>query len=236
MPYSDNGWPVLDNSATHRRVTLQIGGVSFSVLKEAQAEFRALLTMLNKLERFSLYGYDGGFYRRPIAGSNVWSTHASGTGVDVNAARHVQGVRNSGWSLKQRLYIYAWLKVGVGRCFKWGNDFQRTPDPMHFQLRDPDTFKRYRFSPIKAAAKDEAVARVQAVIGVKADGILGPTTQAQFVQIRRACQVNRLAHPKRIAAVQRAVGVGVRKSPIWGKLTDAALGKLGFDVSHANTP
>lgn len=91
---------------------------------------------------------DWGFAVRPIRGQDVeynadgeainLSNHASGTAGDVNAPKHPLGVRNTFTDAQERR-IRAKLK-DYGGCIRWGGDYVRRADEMHFEIvRDEAT-------------------------------------------------------------------------------------------------
>lgn len=140
MPKTRNGFPVVPPAARNKElVTITVGGVKFLVLKDAQRPFKRLLVFLNAVELFSKEGWDGGYAYRPVRGSTtVWSEHSSGTAIDVNASRHPRGVKNAGWTPSQIRVIEWYLKYSpTGQLFTWGNNFKTTPDPMHFEIKNP---------------------------------------------------------------------------------------------------
>lgn len=80
---------------------------------------------------------DHGYGLRKIAGTDVWSNHASGTAVDVNALRHWVGNFNT--------FTKAWkvtkMKLKLALTFEgritWGGTW-RNPDEMHFEINTFD--------------------------------------------------------------------------------------------------
>jgi hypothetical protein len=78
-----------------------------------------------------------GFQPRTIAGSQSLSNHASGTAVDLNAARHPMG-RAGTFTAAQQGRIRALLETH-GNRIRWGGDFKGRPDDMHFEIADATT-------------------------------------------------------------------------------------------------
>lgn len=98
-----------------------------------------LITELNKIERASEAGWDGTYNYRPVReNAGVWSEHSAGVGYDHNASQHPRGgSQYVGWSPEQVRAIRAFLATPKGKAFKWGADFTKTKDAMHFELRNP---------------------------------------------------------------------------------------------------
>lgn len=82
---------------------------------------------------------DWTYAERNVRGSNsVVSNHASGTAIDLNATKHPLGKRGT-FTPGQARRIREQLKVYCG-CIRWGGDFQRRADEMHFEINaSPDT-------------------------------------------------------------------------------------------------
>lgn len=77
---------------------------------------------------------DWGYACRYIRGStNNVSLHAAGIAIDLNATRHPLGARGT-FNARQRATIAQLCrKYGV----RWGGDFTRRPDEMHFEVALP---------------------------------------------------------------------------------------------------
>lgn len=77
---------------------------------------------------------DWGYDYRPVRGSTtVWSNHA-GWAADVNATRHPLGTEPlktfTPAQIKAIRNRLRWMR-GV---IRWGGDYERRPDPMHFEI------------------------------------------------------------------------------------------------------
>ena len=142
MAHSENGFTVVESDSP-RLVTVKVGLSTFRIKRFGAKAFGWLLVELNKIESVDEKGWDGGFAHRPIAGSSVWSNHASGTAIDWNASQHPRGgTQYQGWRDDQVKAIRQLLATPQGKCFKWGADFQHTKDSMHFELVDKADYHR----------------------------------------------------------------------------------------------
>lgn len=236
MSTSQNGFPVIESSGSGELTTIYVGGSSFRVLKRASVYFHTLLLALNAIEPFKIYGYDGGYALRPIRGqTSGYSNHASGTAVDVNAARHPRGSsRYAGWRLAARVKVLLLLKSGTNRMFRWGALYHEQPyDSMHFEILSEASMAKYgaKQKPAAVTALNAHMAtmrRVQTALGVTADGMNGPATTGALIDLRLKAMQHGAEYAPRTASVQKAVGLTPLKDPRWGPKTDAALRKLGF--------
>ena len=136
MPNSQNGWPI-DPARSARTVPgtniriVVADGPAGDVLMHVAARFDATVEDIDTATGGVLD--DWGYAHRPIAGSNVWSNHASGTAIDLNATRHVQGKRGS-FSSAQVAAIRVILSE-VDNVVRWGGDYTGSSvDEMHFEI------------------------------------------------------------------------------------------------------
>lgn len=110
-------------------------GVRLSLRREVAPLLLALArdfhTTVEPLDPKSCWGHA----HRRIAGTDVWSRHAPGIAIDLNASAHPMGRRGT-FSSGEVAAIRALLKRyrHTGRSlFRWGGDFDRADD-MHFEL------------------------------------------------------------------------------------------------------
>lgn len=75
---------------------------------------------------------DWGYAYRPVRGAEVWSNHAGGIAVDIDALKHPLGKRGT-WKRWQEVKIRAALKYVYKGTIGWGADYQRRADEMHFE-------------------------------------------------------------------------------------------------------
>lgn len=139
MPSSYNGWTASKDRAA-------IGVVRFEPIKgidypggikggDVEVVFTYLARQFHKrVERLDLPGQDDewGYYYRLNRNSNNLSCHSSGTACDFNATRHPNG-RAGTFTAKQVTQIRLIL-AELDQVVKWGGDFSRTKDEMHFEI------------------------------------------------------------------------------------------------------
>lgn len=131
MAYSQNGWSVdpLRSSRTVPGTSLRIvvrDGPAGDLLIEFLRRFHERVEPLDHGQLD-----DWGYAHRPIAGTTVFSNHASATAVDVNALQHVQG-RHGTFTGAQVREIRAIL-VEFDHTIAWGGDWSNV-DEMHFEI------------------------------------------------------------------------------------------------------
>ncbi|MEP6560523.1 MAG: M15 family metallopeptidase [Nakamurella sp.] len=87
---------------------------------------------VEKLDRSQCWGYD---YRPNVNNPSVWSNHASGTAIDLNAVKHPNGVAGT-FSTSQKAAVRKILAF-CGEVIYWGEDYRGTIDGMHFEIDVP---------------------------------------------------------------------------------------------------
>jgi D-alanyl-D-alanine carboxypeptidase len=126
------GWPVLQIEDT---VLVSVAGRSFRfrpgptavVLTDFVKRFDATV---ERIRRGDLD--DWSFARRTVAGTAaVWSEHAAGTALDLNALTHPRG-RSDSFTARRRRALNRLLDRYDG-VIGWGGAFAN-PDEMHFQI------------------------------------------------------------------------------------------------------
>lgn len=137
--YSANGWPVLTKEQTklwiipgaNRELPLRRGDCGFILVYWTD-------WFDKKIEKIDDGAWDDhGYGLRKIAGTDVWSNHASGTAVDVNALRHWVGIPNTflkAWKVTKMKFKLATTFEGL---ITWGGTW-RSPDEMHFEINTSD--------------------------------------------------------------------------------------------------
>lgn len=134
--HSANGWKILSQRDTRkwvvpdtdRHLILAPGAAGF-LLTHLALWFHETIELLDEGT-----WDDWGWAPRKIRGrTDVWSNHASGTAVDLNAVSHPMGVRNTyrddqAWRIRARLGVF------YDGAIAWGGDWKNTADEMHFEL------------------------------------------------------------------------------------------------------
>ncbi|MBI4941799.1 MAG: M15 family metallopeptidase [Actinobacteria bacterium] len=127
-----NGWPVLEAGGTR---TVEAAGRSL-MLRPGPAGLvlaafvRRFHSEVEPVDRGTLD--DWAYARRAVRGaSTVWSEHAAGTAVDLNATTHVRG--RSGTFSRAGERSVRRLLDDFDDVVGWGADFD-TPDEMHFEI------------------------------------------------------------------------------------------------------
>ena len=72
---------------------------------------------------------------RQISGSDEWSNHASGTGLDTNSAQHPYG--QQGTFTATELSNLEKLLEDYDGVIRWGGTFRTTKDEMHYEIDKP---------------------------------------------------------------------------------------------------
>ena len=145
MTRSQNGWQVLDHDTTGPAPRLRRWAIPGTgrhlILRDGSAGFvlvHLALWFHETIERLDLGVWDEwGWAPRPIRGSTTVSNHASGTAMDLNATRHPLGVPTaSTFTTAQARRIRHRLRWLYQRRIRWGGDYTRRPDAMHFELHE----------------------------------------------------------------------------------------------------
>lgn len=132
---SPNGWPVGDPATSIGVRTLAVAGTAVRLPVSDTAAGAVLLHVARRFHReveplgAGCWGYS---YRANVNSPGVWSNHASGTAIDLNAPRHPNGAAGTFTSDQVRA-IRSILEECRGTV-RWGGDYSRTKDEMHFEL------------------------------------------------------------------------------------------------------
>lgn len=137
---SYNGWPIGTPGSTIGVERYQIPGTAFVLPVRSGNVATVLMYVAGRFNREvepllsgQLFGYD---YRRNVNNPSVWSNHASGTAIDLNADLHPNTVTNS-FTAAKAAAIHRILTACNGVVY-WGGDYTRTVDAMHFEINvDP---------------------------------------------------------------------------------------------------
>jgi hypothetical protein len=132
MATSQNGWPVVGQSAVVDRAVLGVEFPNGWLKGDVDVVFTYLIGRLHREVEPIAKGGCWGWYVKPIEGSSTISNHASGTAIDYNAPNHPMGVRNT-YGAADRVRIRAILSDLAG-VVRWGGDYTGRPDDMHFEI------------------------------------------------------------------------------------------------------
>jgi hypothetical protein len=137
---SYNGWPIGTPGSVIGVAQHVIPGTTFSLPVRSGNVATVLMYVAGRFHREveplqsgQLFGYG---YRRNVNNPSVWSNHASGTAIDLNASLHPNTVKNS-FSAAEVAAVHRILTF-CGGVIAWGGDYTRTVDAMHFEINvDP---------------------------------------------------------------------------------------------------
>lgn len=130
---SQNGWSVITQSYVRqwtvggRAIPVRRGVAGFCLIHLAwwfDARVEPLVPSYD----------DWGWALRRIGGTDLWSNHASGTAIDLNADAHPQGKWNT-FSAADAEKIRERLARKYHGLIKWGGDFHAIPDEMHYEIQ-----------------------------------------------------------------------------------------------------
>jgi hypothetical protein len=150
--YSQNGYSACDSSVIAKytvpgsKVTVNIrkGDVSV-VLLDFAGWYNANIEALRQSDT-------GGYNCRDIEGSSTLSNHASGTAIDLRWNDHPRGKRNAGFNSTEISKINNKLKE-YGGVIRWGNNYNGTPDAMHFEINAGSAAVKKQADRIRAKGK-----------------------------------------------------------------------------------
>lgn len=115
--------------------------VSYTIVRDVKVSIRKgdVASVLLHFSRWydknieSLTASDtGGYNPRKIAGTDIWSNHASGTAVDLRWNKHPMG-KTGTFTQTQKDKIHNQLKFYEG-VIRWGEDYSGKIDGMHFEI------------------------------------------------------------------------------------------------------
>ena len=150
---SQNGWP---SSADRNAITVKnfvIDGANqhFAMATDAAPVLAAFAAEFNKTvvpinapgTVYDDWGYGCGDNRGIAA---MESNHASGTALDINSTKHIQGGTVSGYTLSQQITInHLCTKYGL----RWGFNYHTNKDPMHFEIVETPAQVKARIATMK---------------------------------------------------------------------------------------
>lgn len=151
--FSQNGWPSSTDRNAIKVKNFAINGANqhFAMATDAAPVLAAFAAEFNKSvvpinapgTVYDDWGYGCGDSRGIDA---MLSNHASGTAIDVNATKHIQGGVVSGYTPAQEKVIQALvLKYGL----RWGFNYHTNKDPMHFEIVETQAQVKARIAKMK---------------------------------------------------------------------------------------
>jgi hypothetical protein len=135
---SYNGWPVGTPASAIGVANYTVPGTSIVIPVKSGDVATVLMYVAGRfnvevepLRAGQCWGYD---YRKNVNNPSVWSNHASGTAIDLNAVLHPNGAPVSrGFDSRAVSAIRAILAF-CGEVIYWGGDYSGTVDAMHFEI------------------------------------------------------------------------------------------------------
>lgn len=205
MPTSQNGWPVVDQSAVVERV---IGGariVNGWLKGDVDVIFTDLAVWLDRDIEASITPGCWGHHVKKIEGSSSYSNHSSGTAFDYNAPNHPMGSRNT-YPAAKRDKIRARLKGRYAGVIRWGGDYTNRPDDMHFEIDDDRAAVKMVADKIRAEQKGS-------------DTVPNLTNEDADVIIRRMRNTREVLSDTNVGII--ATETANRILPVLGRIEDA---------------
>jgi hypothetical protein len=166
---SQNGWPASADRSVINVARFEVHGVSFPGgvrTGDAATVLGYVVDRFHEEVEPLVPGWCWGHYYREVTGGRALSNHASGTAVDVNAPDHGYGDRNTFLPWQQD--VIHDIIGAVGHTVRWGGDYSRTPDDMHFEINarpDVVALVAARIRAIAPPPKDDDMANMELVHG-----------------------------------------------------------------------
>lgn len=136
---SYNDWPIGYPASTIGVTNFTVPGTSV-VLPVRSGDVATVLMYVasrfngevEALRANQCWGYS---YRMNVNNPSVWSNHASGTAIDLNAVLHPNGA--SGTFTSSQVSSIRAILAFCGNVVYWGGDYRGTVDGMHFEIDVP---------------------------------------------------------------------------------------------------
>lgn len=133
---SYNGWPVNSSMSAIGIANFTVPGTSVVLPVKSGDVATVLMYVASRfngeveaLRSGQCWGYS---YRKNVNNPSVWSNHASGTAIDLNAVLHPNGAKGT-FTGSQVASIRSILSF-CGDVVYWGGDYRGTTDEMHFEI------------------------------------------------------------------------------------------------------
>lgn len=213
MAVSQNGWKANDRSLI---ASYAVGGGKIAIRKGDVATVLVYVAKRfhSEVEKL-VYPGNWGYAERPIRGSSTISNHASGTAIDLNAPRHPLG--KQGTFSKSQVRKIRKILNDCGGVVRWGGDYRNRKDEMHFEINagsarvrevarairpgkgkkpssTPKVPAGYRYvkygDTLRRGTYGDPVGEAQKMLGIKADKMFGPGTEAAVKRFQRAWKLS----------------------------------------------
>lgn len=131
MPTSNNGWPVIPSSTSADLTTIRAGGYTLTVRAGTPAAIFSSFIPKYIAQVEALTSQPWGYsYRMNVNNTSLWSCHASGTAIDLNAPKHPNGLPASATFNSAQLAAARKLASEYAGQLRW----LETTDPMHWEI------------------------------------------------------------------------------------------------------
>jgi D-alanyl-D-alanine carboxypeptidase len=87
---------------------------------------------LEEVKKARMHLFAGCFNFRLVGGSSRLSTHAFGAGIDIDSEKNPRGKKHDPNPAKKMMPLEV-VKIFKEEGWRWGGDFKKIPDAMHFQ-------------------------------------------------------------------------------------------------------
>lgn len=149
-------------------------------------------------------GWCWGFDPKPIEGTHVWSNHAWGGALDLNAPAHPMGKANTFTPAKRAAIDKLLTKYSFQgkRLLRSGKDYKGRKDDMHIEINVERDFalaavkamsSAVTFAPgsrkLSKGMKGADVKFMQGKVGAQPDGDFGPETEGKVVKFQVAKKI-----------------------------------------------
>ena len=130
MPTTQQGWTVRLDAVSMTPLEHITGRV---LSGDVHTIFDFLCRRYEALVEPIIKGHSWGWAPRPVRGyTDVWSEHAAGVAIDLNAPAHMIGL--SGTFTPDQVRGIRQLLAECGGVVIWGGDWKHRPDEMHFEI------------------------------------------------------------------------------------------------------
>lgn len=209
------------------------GGDVEVVFTDFATQFSARVEALDLPGAKDEWGY---YFKKSANSPKLWSTHGSGTGLDLNATRHPNGKRGtfSAYALGKLRELLAEYD-GV---IHWLGDARGTPDEMHFEIKGtPGQVKRVA-DKIRARGNTAPPSTPGTIPITSGDEDMKMIEEYLFVQMLYNVYADReskdIDHPGlsywigRCRAPENQIGAQVNADRVRDEFVAAVLGKAGL--------